>query len=361
MAFLELHILQNVAPANLNRDDTGNPKDAMFGGVRRARISSQALKRAMRLALREALPAGELSTRTKRVSELVADRLADRPREEGLLAANRLFEAAGIKVADTKKGDAEAGYLILLGDDEADALAALAREHWDALMAAKPDLAPIRVPARAALRSTAVDLALFGRMVADLPEVGVDGACSVAHAISTHRLAAEFDYFTALDELARPEETGAAMIESTGFNSATFYRYLAIDLGELERRVGAERLAAALPAVIKAAVLALPTGKQHAFAAHNPPSFVLAVVRDGAPVSLANAFVAPVRPSEQRDLVSASVDALVAYRDAVAATYGNADVRSAAAIALSGIELGSLEASRVPTLDALVATITGRA
>jgi CRISPR system Cascade subunit CasC len=361
MAFLELHILQNVAPANLNRDDTGNPKDAMFGGVRRARISSQALKRAMRLALRDALPPGELSTRTKRVSELVADRLAEHPRTESLVAASRLFEAAGIVVGDTKKGDAETKYLILLGDDEADALAALAREHWDALTAAKPDLGAMRGPARAALRSSAVDLALFGRMVADLPEVGVDGACSVAHAISTHRLAAEFDYFTALDELARAEETGAAMIESTGFNSATFYRYLAIDLGELEQRVGAERLKTALPAIIRAAVLALPTGKQHAFAAHNPPSFVLAVVRDGAPVSLANAFVAPVRQTEQRDLVRASVDALVAYRDSVAAMYGDADVRTTAAVALGEIELGSLEANRVPTLDALVASVAAAA
>ena len=358
MAFLELHILQNVAPANLNRDDTGNPKDAMFGGVRRARISSQALKRAMRLALRQTLPASELATRTKRVAELVADRLPDRPRADVVLAAGRVFESAGIKVSTPKDGDPETGYLILLGDDEAARLAALVEKHWDTLTAKKPDLAAVKAPARAALRAASVDVALFGRMVADLPEVGVDGACAVAHAIGTHRLAAEFDYFTALDELSRPDETGAAMIESTGFNSATFYRYLVIDLGELESRVGRERVEAAVPSIIRAAVLALPSGKQRAFAAYNPPSFVLATVRTGAPMSLANAFVAPVRPDEDRDLVTASIEALVTYRDGVVAMYGDGRLEAVAALAQPGIGIGSLEAHRVGSLDELVATIT---
>src|SRR6266508_2221569 len=48
MTLIAIHMLQNHAPSNLNRDDNGDPKDALFGGVRRARISSQSLKRSIR-------------------------------------------------------------------------------------------------------------------------------------------------------------------------------------------------------------------------------------------------------------------------------------------------------------------------
>jgi CRISPR system Cascade subunit CasC len=350
MSFLELHLIQNIAPANLNRDDTGSPKDAVFGGVRRARISSQALKRAMRRHLTERLPADQLATRTKRVGELVAKKLAHRPAAEVELAVSRLFETAGIGIekAKGKAGEDTAfrsSYLLFLGDDEATKIAALAETHWELLISAKPDLGKIKREAVAALSSTAVDIALFGRMVADLPETNVDGACSVAHAISTHRLEAEFEDFTAMDDLSRPSESGAAMIESTGFNSACFYRYAAIDLGEIAGRIGDERLRASIGDILDAAIIPLPTGKQHSFAAHNLPAYVVAVVRDEAPISIANAFAAPVRPSAEHDLVAGSVAALIAHRAEIAAMYGSRGERLVAVAGLPSLPgvTGSLE------------------
>src|ERR1700726_3904869 len=75
--FIEIHAIQNFAPSNLNRDDTGSPKDCEFGGHRRARVSSQCLKRAVREAFRrdQLLPKDRLARRTKRFVEEAVKRL----------------------------------------------------------------------------------------------------------------------------------------------------------------------------------------------------------------------------------------------------------------------------------------------
>src|SRR6266545_2919488 len=80
---IELHLLQNFAPSNLNRDDTGSPKDCEFGGFRRARISSQCIKRAIRDCFREQalVPDEDLSVRTKRLREELARHPALKERE----------------------------------------------------------------------------------------------------------------------------------------------------------------------------------------------------------------------------------------------------------------------------------------
>ncbi|MBX6770506.1 MAG: type I-E CRISPR-associated protein Cas7/Cse4/CasC, partial [Chloroflexi bacterium] len=228
--FVELHLLQNFAPSNLNRDDTGSPKDCEFGGYRRARISSQCLKRAIRTAFRmhDMIPAEFLAIRTKRL----ADRLVELLTAEGRRAdeAARLVEVAlggmGLKVDQGKTQ-----YLLFLGESELLAIAKLCNQHWDALTAvaetppqsgsqasakqAKKN-AKEAVPAevRQALErvldgSRAADLALFGRMLADLPDKNVDAAAQVAHAISTNKVTMEFDFYTAVDDI-KPEETAGA-------------------------------------------------------------------------------------------------------------------------------------------------------
>nr|WP_240030536.1 type I-E CRISPR-associated protein Cas7/Cse4/CasC [Thermus scotoductus] len=75
-----------------------------------------------------------------------------------------------------------------------------------------------------------MDLALFGRMLADRPELGVDAAAQVAHALSTHKVDREFDFYTAVDDLNPKEETGAGMMGDVEFYSATLYRYALVDL-----------------------------------------------------------------------------------------------------------------------------------
>jgi CRISPR system Cascade subunit CasC len=176
----------------------------------------------------------------------------------------------------------------------------------------------------------AADLALFGRMVADLPEKNIDAAAQVAHALSTHRVSVEFDYYTAVDDLKPDDTAGADMIGTIEFNSACFYRYANVDLGQLLHNLvdenpvrSDEKLArTTLEAFIRASVAAIPTGKQNSMAAQNPPSFVMAVVRESGPWSLANAFLQPARPDATGDLVGKSIDQLDDYWGRLTRMYG---------------------------------------
>ena len=71
--YVDFHILQTVPPSCVNRDDTGSPKTAVYGGTVRARVSSQAWKRAMRLMFREIFDESALGKRTKRVLQMVSN------------------------------------------------------------------------------------------------------------------------------------------------------------------------------------------------------------------------------------------------------------------------------------------------
>lgn len=337
--FVEFHLIQNFAPSNLNRDDTGAPKDALFGGYRRARVSSQCFKRAIRLtaADQHLLPADSLGVRTKKLVSLLQERLAGRDAEEAAGKIESALAAAGLKV----KEDGKTEYLLFLGEREIAGFAALVEEYWDVLegapvaaegkkakKAAKAS-APAEVvkKAKALLNGgKAVDVALFGRMLADMPEVNQDAACQVAHAISTHRVEREFDYFTAVDDKGGPDETGAGMIGQVEFNSATFYRYAVVDAGKLLHNLQNDRelTLAALKAFTQAMVRAIPTGKQNTFAAHNLPAFVGVCLRHASPINLANAFESPVRPNTAQALTAQSVAAMAEHEGKLAAVYADA-------------------------------------
>lgn len=345
---VELHVLQNVAPANLNRDDTGSPKDAIFGGYRRARVSSQAWKRAVRTTFDQdnLLPKDQLAVRTKRVVDAIEARLMTvegRSPQMAEKVAKALFD--GIQIQADQDGEGEpwlTQYLLYLGTDEITRLAALADKHWDTLAGAiataeggggrraKKD-ARASIPDDVQKATVAVlnggkaaDLALFGRMLADLPSRNIDGAAQVAHAISTHAVEFEFDFYTAVDDLNPEEDTGAGMLGTVEFNSATFYRYTNVDLGQLTRNLqGDHELAmATLRAYAQAFLTALPTGKQNSFAAQNPASFAVAVVREHGRWSLTNAFVEPV-PLRQGDLLGLSIVALSDYWTRLTRLYGS--------------------------------------
>lgn len=332
--FLEFHLIQNFAPSNLNRDDTGAPKDAIFGGQRRARVSSQCFKRAVRLAAseHELLPQANRGIRTKKLKALLLERLAGRDAEEAGAKIEVALGAAGLKVKD----DGKTEYLLFLGEGEVSAFAALIEQHWDELPVggdkkskkdAKASLpAEIVKKAKALLDGgKAVDVALFGRMLADLPSVNQDAACQVAHAISTHRVEREFDYFTAVDDKGDADETGAGMIGQVEFNSATLYRYAVLDLRKLLANLQGDRELAlsAVEAFTRALALAIPSGKQNSFAAHNPPEFAGLCLRHATPLSLANAFEKPVAPRADQALTEQSVERLAAYEGKLAAVYGS--------------------------------------
>lgn len=335
--FVEFHLIQNFAPSNLNRDDTGAPKDALFGGYRRARVSSQCFKRAIRLAAQahELVAPEHRGVRTKKLLSLLLERLSHRDPEEARGKIETALAAAGLKL----KEDGKTEYLLFLGEGEIAGFAELIEQHWDELAGAaaggqkkgKKEAkanAPAEVvkKAKALLNGgKAVDVALFGRMLADLPEVNQDAACQVAHAISTHRVEREFDYFTAVDDEGGPDETGAGMIGQVEFNSATFYRYAVVDAHKLLGNLQGDRelTLSALEAFTQAKVRAIPSGKQNTFAAHNPPAFVGICLRHAGPLNLANAFEKPVAPGRDQALSTLSVTELAEHEAKLAGVYAD--------------------------------------
>ncbi len=384
--FVELHILQNFAPSNLNRDDTNAPKDCEFGGFRRARISSQCLKRSIRseFARSELIPEENRAKRTKRLIDELAKLLVSDARPEAHVRSVAEFTVNGAGLA-TKEGKTE--YLLFLSAQSIRRFADLIAQHWDELapLAIETSDAPTDSKAkkekkkakaeapesvRSALRTLldgtqAADLALFGRMLADLPSDNVTAASQVAHALSTNKVEMEFDFFTAVDDLQQDGETGAGMMGTVEFNSSCFYRYLNVDVAQLTTNLGNDRELAlrTVDAYIRAAVLAIPTGKQNSMAAQNLPSFVLAVVRDSGLWSLANAFVKPVSPKKDDDLITASIARLDQHWQQIAETYGISGVRSKAVLATSDDGLNALKGDRQKAngdqsaLDVLVASV----
>jgi CRISPR system Cascade subunit CasC len=357
---LELHVIQNFAPSNLNRDDTNSPKSCEFGGARRARISSQCIKRSLRRAFQASglLSQERLAIRSKRFREELVQRLvADgKPADEAGVVVQTALNSIGIQTGS----DGKSQYLLFLGRGEVDAIYELLRDQWSVLLSEHREGQKKKEVATDAMKrlkaellerldgGRAVDLALFGRMLADLPEKNIDAASQVAHAISTHRVAAEFDYYTAVDDL-RPEDTaGADMIGTVEFNSACFYRYLNVDVEQLVENLHGDRelAVAAIGALLDAVRDAVPTGKQNSFAAHNPPSFMFALVRDRGAWSLANAFLKPVEADRDTDLVAASIRALDKHWGDLTRVYGDPSTTKAVVMVGDG-ELGSIGADAV--------------
>lgn len=296
---LDIHILQTVPPSNLNRDDTGSPKTAVYGGAQRARVSSQAWKRATRTAFRDLLDATDLGVRTKRLVELVAEqitgldeKLAGRAAE---LAAETL-KAAGISTKPPKgKKDAppESEYLVFLSERQIQALARAAVTAADS-GDVKASLKEQKVK-NLADREHSIDVALFGRMVAEATDLNVDASAQVAHALSVHSVVTEYDYFTAVDDRSGDAEQGASMIGTVEFNSATLYRYANIDVDRLHDNLGdATATRRAVEAFVRAFTTSMPTGKQNTFANRTLPDAVVVKLRQTQPISFVAAFEEPV-------------------------------------------------------------------
>ncbi|MFT3797941.1 type I-E CRISPR-associated protein Cas7/Cse4/CasC [Microbacterium sp.] len=299
---VDVNVLQTVPPSNLNRDDTGSPKSAVYGGVRRARVSSQAWKRATRLAFKDVLDSSTLGTRTKRVVELLGERIVQQdpaiPVERAQELAVFAFSAAGIKLSAPRRSTAEnpqpheSGYLLFLSSLQLDHLAQLCAQAHDT---DDPKAHLKGADVKNALDSShSVDLSLFGRMVADASDLNVDAACQVAHAVSVHPVETEFDYFTAVDDhkdADAEEDAGAGMIGTVEFNASTLYRYATIDVDLLARNLGdADATRLAVEAFVRAFVTSMPSGKQNTFANRTLPDAVVISLRDTQPVNLVGAF-----------------------------------------------------------------------
>lgn len=367
---VELHIIQNFAPSCLNRDDTNTPKDCEFGGERRARISSQCLKRAIRQQpIFQHILAQELAKRTK----LIAPRLKGTLPQDKQNAPESDAIVKGI-IANLSAFDGSSDktkVLLFIGEDEIQRMRDIILKEWDNLVDAHRRDSKGKGEALAAECKKAMkgferttprspDIGLFGRMLAENPGYNIDAACQVAHAISTNRVAMELDFYTAVDDLQPEGETGAGMMGVVGYNSSCFYRYALVDIVQLRENLGGDRELAerSLEAFIRAAVAAIPNGKQTSMAAQNPPEAIFAVVRsNGAPASLANAFVKPVRPYGDKDLVTASIEAMASYWERLVKIYDEQGIVARPICQLRDANLGALDGQRVDSLNELVSKV----
>ena len=326
--FIDIHALQTVPPSCINRDDTGSPKTARFGGVRRARVSSQAWKKAIRNEFSSLLDEEEIGQRTKRVIDFIAQYLAEEIPEAGedtvTSYASKALEATGIKV---KKN--QTSYLVFVSPRQAQALAKLAADAYrnNSKVDAKQAKNILNVKERPTLNS--VDVALFGRMVADAPTLNVDATAQVAHAIGVGVSEPEFDYYTAMDDRSPEDNAGAGMIGTVEYLSATLYRYATVDVYHLCENLGSiDATSRAIEAFLKAFVTSMPTGKQNTFANRTLPAAVVIQIRDTQPVSLVGAFEEPVYASESSSVTELACKRLVAQAEAIDKAFGTHPVQT---------------------------------
>lgn len=331
--YIDVHIVQNIPPSCVNREDTGSPKSAMYGGVKRLRVSSQAWKHVTRSFFDAHLDREDLGTRTKRVVGILAKeigRQAEDLENDAQKLAEEVFNAAKIKLSEPRakkseeasKKAKESGYLLFLSNRQIAQLAEMAVES--ARSGEELDKKEVKKIFKS---ENSIDVALFGRMVADDADLNVDAACQVAHAISTHAAENEFDFFTAVDDdksrAEEREDAGAGMMGTIEFSSATMYRYATVNLDLLHENLGdAEATLRALTSFIEAFVKTMPTGKQNTFANRTLPSMVVVQVRDDQPVSLVGAFERPVLKSDTEGFVAKSVRKLVEHEKQLEEAFG---------------------------------------
>ncbi len=294
--YVDINVIQTMPPNCANRDDTGSPKTCMYGGVRRARVSSQSWKRATREYFRGRVDESMLSVRTMKIVQMVADCIRAKDQsiseEDALSKAVDVLEKAGVKTkSKAKKGETavpESQALFFMGNKQAMNLAELAIQGgYDK-----------KTVEEALNKGFGIDIALFGRMVADNPLLNADASAQVAHAISTHMVENEYDYFTAVDECSPEDNAGAGMIGTVEFNSSTLYRYATVAVHDLAGQLAdGEATAMAVEEFVRAFILSMPTGKQNTFANRSVPYAVFIAVRGDQPVNLAPAFESPVQPN----------------------------------------------------------------
>ncbi|MFT3983832.1 MAG: type I-E CRISPR-associated protein Cas7/Cse4/CasC [Lachnospiraceae bacterium] len=301
--YVDLHVLQTVPPSNINRDDTGSPKIARYGGVTRARVSSQSWKKAMREYFKEHEDKETLGIRTKKIVHSLAKTIMEKEssmdENSALKLAEEIFNKAKISTKDQ-----EAKALFFLGGKQQQMLASYGVEHSDDLQTKE-----IQSILNA---NQSIDVALFGRMVADAPELNVDASSQVAHSISTHEIAAEFDFFTAVDDLNSNAQSGAGMLGTVEYNSSTLYRYANVAAHELSFQLGDNKdtVIEALKLFVKSFVLSLPSGKINTFANQTLPDALIVSIRSDRPVNLVNAFENPVKSRNGDGYATESVSRL---------------------------------------------------
>jgi len=341
---IEFHILQSFPVSCLNRDDMGAPKSALIGGVPRARVSSQCWKRAIRMQMHEL--GVNTAKRTLLLDRLIKEKcLAHGATDEQAVFCGNYFAAAFDKEQNNQKAKKKGAKskaeevekeseetaseasektkrsLFFISDHEAEAVAdAFEKNNFGEIP--KEELKNI-CKNSVNTAHDGLDIALFGRMAANAPDLNIEAAASVAHAISTHRVNSEIDFFTAVDECKPPEDShGAGHMGPLEFNSATYYRYVSLDLGQLADTLKGNDIQEAVELFTKALFLAFPAARQATMSAASPWNYAIITVRKGQRMQLS--FNDPVKSSREKpDMVAASVESLKAQFEAVEHMYGS--------------------------------------
>lgn len=319
MKHMELHIIQSVPVACLNRDDLNSPKTAIFGGVQRARVSSQSWKRAIREMAKEIAPEQFKGERTRLMYEPLVEAMkvagiTDSDADEG---ARKIVDEL-VKLDAKSKDKVKSTTLYFMSPLEVETLAKAYADKKDAKKALKA------IDARSL--KDAADISIFGRMVANDHSLTVEAASMFSHAISTHKVDNEIDFFSAVDDLQPKEESGAGMTGTLEFNSATYYRFAALNLDML---ADAEHLGcldkqerkSIVRTFVEATIKAIPSARKNTMNGNTLPVHVLGIIREnGHPIQLVNAFEAPVQSS--KGYVNKSVELLTSEYDKLKETWG---------------------------------------
>lgn len=368
MPYLDLHVVQSIPFANLNRDDLGSPKTVFYGGGTRTRVSSQCWKRAVRLAMEERL--GDPAMRTRRLAPRVAMALRDAGWDDELatFAGAQVVAAAKGKEALKLEDNGDTSVLLYLPRTAIARLAALCEEHRDALaVAAQAAPAKGKKKTTESLLPTATVneivtsrngiINLFGRMLAELPDGRVDGAVQVAHAFTTHATEPEVDFFTAVDDVAElATDAGSGHMNAAEFSAGVFYRYASLNLAELLNNLdGNQAQTRELAEAFAAAFIeSLPQAKKNSTAPFTVPDLVYVAVRRDRPVSLASAFEAPVRPAPDGGCSEPSRRALAGYAARAYTLIGTDGLAHHAHAGIDEKEHSAL-GTRVPSFGDLIA------
>jgi CRISPR system Cascade subunit CasC len=273
----------------------------------------------MRQMFRDYFDESDLGVRTKKIVDVVAATIKRFDESKTDEDAKKLAEKV-INAAKVTTKDSEAKALFFLSTKQAENLANLILENED----------PSAKEAQGALnKGFGVDIALFGRMVADDPALNTDAAAQVAHSISTHRVDNEFDYYTAVDDCAPEDNAGAGMIGTIEYNSSTLYRYATVAVHELSKQIDDPSVVAkVMQEFARAFVTSMPTGKQNTFANRTLPDAALVSIRTDQPINLVGAFERPVKSTGEGGFSRASCEALAKYAGKVYGSFAGAPERS---------------------------------
>lgn len=346
---VEIHMLKNYPATNLNRDDNGAPKTCEFGGVTRGRISSQCLKRSWRSSdiFKLLVNSGSFGIRTRKLPELVCDKLRGEGYEDDLLTAlmPKISKFGQNKDKDKNKANKSSGskkkedpsrttQIMFYSEEDIQAVCDVIKKQLKDCKTAKDvndkiDTEELQKELQkdAKVRPVSIDIALFGRMVTSDAFRNVEASMQVAHAVSTNRVVLESDYFTAVDDLLdgnTMEESGAGLIQETDYNSSCYYIYASLDTGALRDNLcysdDADKLVKiVVPALLKTIAFTNPSGKQNSFAGNVLPSAMLVEMKtDKIPVSYVNAFA---EPSSGKNLVRNSISKLAGEVNMIAKAY----------------------------------------